>query len=204
MGSGIVVPGSEVHPDVLAPFFRPEGECWAYATMHVVEEEDGFADRNRIVVEVRLDDEPVGRLSPRLSAEFLPAIHYLADMRAETAARVTVRGDRTASEVILYAARSHDLPATWPDGLTRSPVASPAWHYWVGKGSELSQGGRAVLTNQVVAGNAGLPRAEGFSNRRTSRRAAEHFGGPSSSPLWVQQRPEVGDDQTLRSCTLGQ
>ncbi len=48
-----------------------------------------------MVVEVRLDDEPVGRLSPRLSAEFLPAIHYLADMRAETAARVAVRGDRT-------------------------------------------------------------------------------------------------------------
>jgi hypothetical protein len=122
-----------VHPDVLAPFFRPEGECWAYATMHAVEEEDGFQDRHRIVVEIRLDDEPVGRLSPRLSAEFLPAIHYLADMRAETAARVAVRGDRTASEVILYAARSHDLPATWPDGLTRSPVASPSWHYWAGK-----------------------------------------------------------------------
>jgi hypothetical protein len=132
-GSGIVVPGGEVHPDVLAPFFRPEGECWAYGTMHAVEEDDGYHDRHPIVVEVRLDDEPVGRLSARLSAEFLPAIHYLADMRAETAARVAVRGDRFASEVILYAARSHDLPATWPDGLTRSPVASPAWHYWAGK-----------------------------------------------------------------------
>ena len=64
---------------------------------------------------------------------FLPAIHYLNDMRAETAARVAVRGDRSASEVILYAARSHDLPATWPDGLARSPVASPQWHYWATK-----------------------------------------------------------------------
>jgi len=132
-GSGIVVPGSEVHPDILAPFFRAEGECWAYATMHAIEEEDTIQDRHRIVVEIRLDDEPVGRLSARLSAEFLPAIHYLTDMRAETAARVTVRGDRTASEVILYAARSHDLPATWPDGLARSPVASPQWHYWATK-----------------------------------------------------------------------
>jgi hypothetical protein len=132
-GSGIVVPGGEVNPDVLAPFFRPEGECWAYATMHAVEEEDKLKDRAQMVVEVRVDDEPIGRLSPRLSAEFLPAIHYLADMRAETAARVAVRGDRAAWEVILYAARSHDLPATWPDGLTRSPVASPPWHYWVGK-----------------------------------------------------------------------
>jgi hypothetical protein len=101
--------------------------------MHAIEEEDTIQDRPRNVVEIRLDDEPVGRLSPRLSAEFLPAIHYLADMRAETAARVAVRGDRSASEVTLYAARSHDLPATWPDGLTRSPVASPQWHYWATK-----------------------------------------------------------------------
>jgi hypothetical protein len=100
--------------------------------MHAVEEQDDH-NRERMVVEIRLDDDRVGRLSPRLSAEFMPAIHYLADMRAETAARVAVRGDRTASEVILYAARSHDLPATWPDGLTRSPAAPPPWHYWVGK-----------------------------------------------------------------------
>lgn len=130
-GSAVVVPGSGDHPDVLGPLFRPEGECWAYATLHAVDE-DGD-DRPRMKVEVRIEDEPVGRLTPKLSAEFLPAIHYLADMRAETAARVVVRGDRLASEVILHAARSHDLPATWPDGLTRSPVASPPWHYWVGK-----------------------------------------------------------------------
>ncbi|MGH3368965.1 MAG: HIRAN domain-containing protein, partial [Nocardioidaceae bacterium] len=130
-GSAVVVPGSGDHPDVLAPFFRTEGECWAYATLHATEEEN--YERPKMVVEVRLDDDPVGRLSPKLSSEFLPAIHYLADMRAETAARVIVRGDRLSAEVILYAARSHDLPATWPDGLTRSPVAAPGWHYWIGK-----------------------------------------------------------------------
>ncbi|WP_328989419.1 HIRAN domain-containing protein [Kribbella sp. NBC_01245] len=130
-GGGVAVSGSGDHADVLAPLFRPEGECWAYATLHAVEEEGD--ERPKMVVEVRIDDEPVGRLSPKLSHDFLPAIHYLADMRAETAARVIVRGDRLVSEVILYAARSHDLPATWPDGLTRSPVAAPGWHYWIGK-----------------------------------------------------------------------
>ncbi|HEU4945837.1 MAG TPA: hypothetical protein VFT31_01665 [Kribbella sp.] len=132
-GSGIVVPGDEVDPEVLTPFFRPEGECWAYATLHAIEVEEEPKDRHRLVVEVRLDDECVGRLSPRISAEFLPAIHYLADMRAETAARAAVRGDHSAAEVTLYAARSHDLPATWPDGLTRSPATPPRWHYWSGR-----------------------------------------------------------------------
>lgn len=132
-GSGILVPGEQVPADVLAPFFRPEGECWAYATLHAVEDEDDGSARGRTIVEIRLDEERVGRLSGRLSAEFLPAIQYLADMRAETAARVAIRGDRTAAEITLYAARSNDLPATWPDGLTRSPVISPPWHYWVGE-----------------------------------------------------------------------
>lgn len=132
-GSGILVPGEHVPADVLAPFFRPEGECWAYATLHAVEDEDDRSARGRTVVELRLDEERIGRLSERLSAEFLPAIQYLADMRAETAARVAVRGDRTAAEITLYAARSNDLPATWPDGLTRSPVISPPWQYWVGE-----------------------------------------------------------------------
>lgn len=108
-GSGIVVPGSEIRPDVLAPFFRPEGECWAYGTMHAVEEEDGYSERPRMVVEVRLDDEPVGLPVHGSAESSCRMIHYLADMRAETAARIAVRGDRTASEVILYAARSHDL-----------------------------------------------------------------------------------------------
>ena len=133
-GSAIVMPGNGLGPDLMALFLRPEGECWAYATMHAIEEEiPGDDYRSQLVVEVRLDDEVVGRLSPRLSAEFLPAVHYLADMRAETAVRVIVRGDLTAGEVILYAARSHDLPATWPDGLERSPAASPSWPYWVEK-----------------------------------------------------------------------
>jgi hypothetical protein len=131
-GSGIVVPGDQAPADVLAPFFRPEGECWVYATLHTTEERDDPSARARTVVEIRLDGEPVGRLSARLSAEFLPAVQYLAEMRAGTAARLAVRGDRTASELTLYAARTRDLPATWPDGLTRSsPVISPPWTYWV-------------------------------------------------------------------------
>ncbi|HEY3005715.1 MAG TPA: hypothetical protein VGJ44_25440, partial [Kribbellaceae bacterium] len=71
------------------------------------------------------------------SADFLPAIQYLADLRAETAARMIVRGNPLQSELVLCAARSSELPATWPDGLTRTPVATAEWAYWIGDTSSV-------------------------------------------------------------------
>ena len=59
-------------------------------------------------------------------------IQDLADFIGDSL-QLAREAQRTSAEVILYAARSHDLPATWPDGLTRSPVASPQWHYWATK-----------------------------------------------------------------------
>lgn len=133
-GSPVDVPLFTDGPEVLEAYLRPEGECWAHATLDAVDEPYDPAEdsdrRPRQLVEVRLDDEPVGQLDLRQSADFLPAIHYLADLRATTAARVLVRGTRGSAELILYAARTHDLPATWPDGLTRSPVPQAGWHYW--------------------------------------------------------------------------
>lgn len=124
-GDAGAVAGTDARVDAVAPFLRPEGECWAYATLHAIEEVT--ARDERLLVEIRLDDEPVGRLGPRLSSGYLPAVQYLADMRAETAARVVVRGDALKAEVELYAARSLELPVGWPDGLERSPVAVVGW-----------------------------------------------------------------------------
>ena len=39
IGGAIQVTGEEKHLDALAPFLRPEGECWAYVTLHPVVEQ---------------------------------------------------------------------------------------------------------------------------------------------------------------------
>jgi len=134
-GSATVVPMDHDGFELIAPYIRPEGECWVYATLHAVE--PVTAKNSKLAVEVRLDGERVGQLGPSGSADFLPAIQYLADLRAETAARMIVRGNPLQSELVLYAARSSELPATWPDGLTRTPVATAEWAYWIGDTSSV-------------------------------------------------------------------
>jgi hypothetical protein len=78
-----------------------------------------------MAIEVRLDGERVGELGPRSSADFLPAVQYLAELRSETAARMIVGGNPLRSELVLHAARANELPATWPDGLERTPWPLP-------------------------------------------------------------------------------
>ena len=77
-------------------------------------------------------NERVGELGPRCSADFLPAVQYLADLRSECAARMVIRGNPLRCELVLHAARACELPATWPDGLERTPVVAAEWQYWMG------------------------------------------------------------------------
>ena len=110
-GNAIQVTGEEKHLDALAPFLRPEGECWAYATLHETVEQ--LARSTREVVEVRLNGDRVGQLTPKMSGELLPALRHLAEQRAVSAARALVKGNRIKAEVVLYVARAHELPASW-------------------------------------------------------------------------------------------
>jgi hypothetical protein len=114
-GTAVPVEPDDDHLGVVGPLLPPEGECWVHVTLHA----EAIAPT---VVEVRLEGQRIGRLGDRVSAEFLPAIKYLDDLRSQTAARAILRGNRLTAEITLHAARAQELPATWPDGLTRSPI----------------------------------------------------------------------------------
>jgi HIRAN domain-containing protein len=113
LGNAIQVTGEEKHLDALALLLRPEGECWAYATLHEVVEET--ARTSKVIVEVRIDGERVGQLTPKMSGELLPAIRHLVEAGVTTSARAIVKGNRIKAEVVLYVARAHELPASWLD-----------------------------------------------------------------------------------------
>lgn len=113
-GGAIQVTGEENHLDALAHLLRPEGECWAYASLHEVVEQ--LARTTRTVVEVRIDGAPVGQLTPKMSGEVLPAIRHLAEAGTVAACRAIVKGNRIKTEVVLYVARAHELPGSWLDG----------------------------------------------------------------------------------------
>jgi collagen type III alpha len=126
-GGAIQVAGEENHLDALAPFLRPEGECWVYVTLHEIVEQ--LARSTRTVVEVRIDGARIGQLTPKMSGEVLPAIRHLATAGTTTAARAIVKGNRIKTEVVLHAARAHELPDSWLATATDAasvPSTSPA------------------------------------------------------------------------------
>ncbi|MCO8271815.1 hypothetical protein M1L60_14550 [Actinoplanes sp. TRM 88003] len=118
-GNAIQVTGEEKHLADLTPFLRPEGECWVHVTLHELVEQG--ARTSRTVIEVRLEGARVGQLTPRMSGELLPALHHLAEQGDTAAARAIVKGNRIKAEVVLYAARAHELPESW-----LAPAPAPA------------------------------------------------------------------------------
>ena len=111
VGGAIQVTGEERHLDTLAPWLRPEGECWVHVTLHEVVEH--LARTSREVIEVRIEGERIGQLTPKMSGDLLPAVRHVAEQNCLTAARAIVKGNRIKTEVVLYVARAHELPESW-------------------------------------------------------------------------------------------
>ncbi|SCL26143.1 hypothetical protein GA0070624_3246 [Micromonospora rhizosphaerae] len=123
-GNAIQVTGEEKYLASLAPFLRPEGECWVHVSLHEIVEQ--LARSTRTVVEVRIDGACVGQLTPKMSSELLPAMRHLEQQGATAAARAVVKGNRIKTEVVLYVARAHELPESWlGDAASSRPTAAP-------------------------------------------------------------------------------
>lgn len=113
VGGAIQVTGEEDHADVLAGYCGPAGEQWVYATLHEVTQQ--LARSTRTVVEVRLDSERVGQLTPKMSGDLLAAIRHINELGGAAACRALVKGNRAAAQVTLYVRRSHELEDAWFD-----------------------------------------------------------------------------------------
>lgn len=112
-GGAIQVTGEDAHTDVLAGYCGEAGEQWAYATLHEMTQQ--LARSTRTVIEVRLDAECIGQLTPKMSGELLPAVRHLASLDITACCRALVKGNRAAAEVTLYVTRSHQLEDAWFD-----------------------------------------------------------------------------------------
>ncbi|GGN81462.1 hypothetical protein GCM10010112_57940 [Actinoplanes lobatus] len=161
-GSAVQVVGQQPSLDALRLVLRPEGECWAYVTLHEM------ADH---LVEVRIGEARVGDLSPKMSGELLPVLRHMAEQGLVTAARAIVRGSTDKNEVMLYIARVQDLPESW-QAPARRPAAAPA----PGRGTA-SVPGSGVATGPATPGTTPAPAGSPVMS-----------GGPGSGglvPNWV-------------------
>lgn len=110
-GGAIQVSGEEEYMPAITPHLNEHGECWAYATLHEFIEQG--ARTSKILAEVRIDGNPVGRLTPKMSGDILPAVAYLAERGYATSIRALVKGNRLKAEVVLHMLRAYELPADW-------------------------------------------------------------------------------------------
>jgi collagen type III alpha len=118
----IQISGEDQCMPAIEPLLRPDGEGYAYATLHEVVDTNGRTAKE--LVEVRLDGERVGQLTPKMSSDLLPAVRHLAERGHAATSKAKIRGNRLKAEITLHCARAHELPADWPEGLV--PVQQPA------------------------------------------------------------------------------
>lgn len=127
-GAALQVRKEENHQDMLRRYVTRQGQCWAYGTLHAITEQTARASKD--LVEVRIDDQRVGDLTPAMSAEYLPVIGALAERERVPAVRLIVKGNQVKAEVVLHAQKAHQLDASWvADHLDSAgppvPAASP-------------------------------------------------------------------------------
>lgn len=110
-GSSIHVSGIDGSAAGTNPYLCREGECWVHATLHDVVDQGSRSSKK--LAEVRIDGQPVGRLTPKMSGDMLPAIQFLDSRGFLTTVRAIIKGNQLKCEVILHTLRAAELPQEW-------------------------------------------------------------------------------------------
>jgi hypothetical protein len=108
-GRTVQVTGEDQHLDALVPWIRP-GNTAVVATLHPI---PGKA-KGSTVLEVRIDGNRIGQLTPVSSASLLPMVRECEAAGRLTAVWATVSGSRLAADVKLRAISASEVSASWP------------------------------------------------------------------------------------------
>lgn len=111
-GSITQVTKEDEHFDVLRRFVPPGGYGVLFATLH----QKGLQGRAKPHVEVRIDDERIGQLTPQMSQRFLPMIEHLSDRGLVTACWADITGSSVAAEVRIEAIKANEATLAVLDG----------------------------------------------------------------------------------------
>lgn len=102
------------HFDTLFNYVPPCGHGPLYATLH--EAAITTARTTKTIVEVRIDNQCVGQLTPQMSQRFLPMIQHLNARGLLAACHADITGSSVAAEVRIHAAKANEVDDTVLDG----------------------------------------------------------------------------------------
>lgn len=109
-GSKIQVTGEEDHLNELSALLEGKPEVLVAATLHKIVPTRANA---KTYVEVRIHDEPVGRLTPTMSGHLLPIIQACTEEHLLVVCRAVVKGNNIKADVVLNATKAGDLSHDW-------------------------------------------------------------------------------------------
>lgn len=166
-GGALQVTGEDKHFDHLFNFLPAGGEGLLILTMHkLVHRMKNGTEKN--LVEVRLDGQRVGQLTPATSAHFLPSIAHASDMDKELGVWAKIKGSGLAAELVIQGSRATELNDQWLSTMpTFHPLAPEAPSYHVpaafteinrdaGPRPQLTAGGQRPFAQRGPQGH-GLP-----------------------------------------------
>ena len=84
-----------------------------FATLHEFPARGGDG---KTVVEVRINDRPVGQLTAQMSARYLPMIEHLRDRGLVSTCKIDITASSVAAEVRINAARANEVDEKFLDG----------------------------------------------------------------------------------------
>jgi len=104
--SPVQVTKEEEYYGALLKFVPPGGRAAMFVTLH---EREPLSPKSKPLVEVRIDDECIGQLTPQTSLRYLPMIQRLASRGLLTAARGDIVGSAVAAEVRVHAMKANEV-----------------------------------------------------------------------------------------------
>jgi hypothetical protein len=107
------------HTDVLLKYVPKSGRGLVYVTLHEHVPVSGTAKPH---VEVRIDDQRVGQLTPQMSQRFLPMITHLSNRGLVTVCWGDITGSRVAAEVRIDGVKANEASDQVLDG---PPITLP-------------------------------------------------------------------------------
>lgn len=123
-GNAVQVTGEDQHLEVLTSHVREDAATTAIGTLH---ETTTVTARGpgKPIVEVCIDRDVIGTLTPAMSQHYLPTIRHLEEQGMQTAAWLTVKGSAIAAHVTVQAPKAHELPSDWFGSAHTVPALHP-------------------------------------------------------------------------------
>jgi hypothetical protein len=127
-GGRIQVTREDEHMDAIVPHLVPDGARSIAVTLHAITE---IRPRSAVdAIEVRLQGERVGILTPTQTANVKPLVEYVEQRGSEAVARATLVGNQIKADVTLHLSKAQDVDQGWLDALGEPGRTSARGRDW--------------------------------------------------------------------------